>query len=101
MAIEYFEVETNTLRQSAGEAEQGLSDMREKLRALTQSMTELDAMWDGPASETFRARFTEDCAVFQELCEALQDFINGVRDAAGEYDLCEDKVMEAVNAIQV
>lgn len=101
MAIEYFEVDTAILRQSAAEVGQGLSDMQTRLNALVEKMTELDAMWDGPASETFRTQFNSDCAAFQEMCDVIRDFMDSMEYAAKEYDVCEGKVKEAVNAIQV
>ena len=101
MAIEQFEVDTAILRQSAGEVERKLADMQTKLKELTQKMEELDGMWDGPASETFRVQFTSDCAAFQEMCGVIRDFIDSVEYAAKEYDVCEGKVKSAVQAIQV
>ena len=101
MAIEQFEVETAILRQSAGDVEQALQDMQDRLKALTADMEELDSMWDGPASETFRAQFTSDCAAFQEICGVIREFVESLVAAAREYDTCEGKVKAAVNAIRV
>lgn len=101
MAIEYFEVDTAVLRQTAAEVGQGLSDMRAKLDALVEKMAALDAMWDGPASEAFRTQFNSDCASFQEMCGVIQDFRDSVEYAAKEYDVCEGKVGEAVDAIRL
>lgn len=61
----------------------------------------LDAMWDGPANETFIKQFFHDYEMFKQTCSFLKSFSEDMGRAADEYNRCENSVLNAVKSISV
>ena len=101
MASNYIKVNTSALRNDAGDLAEMAERARKQLKDMYDHIIALDGMWDGPANETFVQQFTGDYELLNSLCDSVKAFSNDLRDAAQEYDKCEDSVENAVRAIRV
>ena len=96
-----IKINTNRLKGDVSEIKSHIRSIRKQIADLRQHNTALDAMWDGPSSEAFKASFGNDIAALEAILEAL-DSMNGYEDNARvRYDECENKVADLVNQIKV
>ena len=58
--------------------------------------TELDAMWDGDANDTFNAMIEEDKPKFTRLEEMMNLYKDAITKAAGKYEEAEGEVSQIV-----
>lgn len=101
MASNYIKVNTGALRNDANSLAEMAEQARKQLKDMHESITALDRMWDGPANETFVQQFNGDYELLNSLCDSVKAFSNDLKDAAQEYDKCEDSVENAVRSIRV
>lgn len=101
MASNYIKVNTGALRSDANELAEMAERARHQLKDMYESIVALDRMWDGPANETFVQQFTGDYELLNSLCDGVKAFSEDLKNAAQEYDKCEDSVENAVRAIRV
>lgn len=82
-----------------------LEDEKNKLERAIDEMFDavntLEATWDGPASETFKAQFQSDYETCKEMHRAFGTLIEKLKTAKEEYDRCESEVGELVRSIRV
>ena len=62
-------VDTEAMRRTAGEFEQEIGYWHDLVDQIWRAMTDLDAMWDGDANDTFNAMIEEDKPKFTRLEE--------------------------------
>ena len=101
MASNYIRVNTGALRNDANELAEMAEQARRQLKDMYDHIIALDRMWDGPANETFVQQYTGDYELLNSICDSVKAFSNDLKDAAQEYDKCEDSVENAVRAIRV
>ena len=78
------------MRTAAGEIEQMASDYTHQITALYAAGQELDAMWDGDASDTFKNRLGQDQPRFEALNTVVKQYIEALRSNAESYDKNEE-----------
>lgn len=96
-----FEIDTDLLRQTISTMRENLESMNNQFTKLFEDVGSLNGMWQGPANDAFRAQFGKDTEYYQTYYKTLSDYISCLEYAAREYDNCEDKVLQAVNAVKI
>lgn len=99
MANREIEIETNTLGSDIGELESELAEARGYIETMKSDMTQLDAMWEGPANEVFMMQFRNDAAYAEELCKMVENLTECMKYARKQYDACEAEVGSLVSSI--
>lgn len=94
-----IEVETNTLQSDINELEEEIQAVRTLLETITSDMTELDAMWDGPANEVFMMQYGADAEYTEELCKVLEKLKECMEYAKKQYDSCEADISSMIASI--
>lgn len=73
--------------------------MEGNYRDLVQRKGELDGMWDGLASESFRKAFDDDLSALQIMVDELKEIYSYEDMARGSYNACEHQVSEMISGI--
>lgn len=98
---EWIKVNTNRLRNDASDVKAHIQGIRNRITDLRAHAMALDAMWDGPSSDTFKMAFMNDIDGLDMIMASL-DSMNEYEDLARQkYDECEGKVSDLVNQIHV
>lgn len=92
-----FKVSTARLKSDAGSVKGYIDQMERKLTALRNDATQLDAMWDGPASESFKEAFNADLAALETMISNLKKLYNYEQMAKEKYESCETQVQSVVS----
>jgi uncharacterized protein YukE len=66
---------------------------------LVQKKAQLDGMWDGPASETFKKAFDDDLIALMTMISNLQKVYNYENMAKECYKSCEQQVSGVISDI--
>ncbi len=101
MAVNMIQADTNYLSNTINDLNTGLKNLRNLIDEIYQEMKELDSMWDGPANAEFNVQFENDRQDFLSVCKEIQKYIEKVDYAKREYNNCESRVADIVNAIRV
>ena len=101
MAAGHFEVDTDALRRDANTLRQHLEVISLTHTELCDKMAEVAEMWDGPAKEAFHLQFENNCAELAEVLKQIREVLDSIDTAAKEYDSCDSRVKDIVNAIQI
>ena len=89
-------VDTEAMRRTAGEFEQEIGYWHDLVDQIWRAMTDLDAMWDGDANDTFNAMIEEDKPKFTRLEEMMNLYKDAITKAAGTYEEAEGEVSQIV-----
>jgi len=79
-------VDSQGMRAAANDIEQMASEYTQQVAALFMVGQELDAMWDGDASDTFKTRLGQDQPRFEALNNVIKQYIDALRRNAESYD---------------
>ena len=101
MASQEIAVNTSTLAGDIGELRTALGNAKKQLEDMFAQVTELDAMWDGPANEEFRKQFGADYENSKNLCKTVESLIACMEYAKEQYNLCENAVNGIVASISI
>ena len=94
-------VDTFTLAGDIEELQNTLLSVRRQLSDMFNQVTELDAMWDGPANSEFNRQFANDYENSRELCNTVESIIQCMQYAKEQYNLCENEVNGIVASINI
>ncbi|MBE5881920.1 MAG: hypothetical protein E7289_06420 [Lachnospiraceae bacterium] len=94
-------VNTSTLASDTQDLQTQLDAVKRSMNQMYDAMQTLDAMWDGPANDAFRAQFSKDQSDMGDLCETIQKIINCMTYAKDEYNTCERDVNGIISSIRV
>lgn len=94
-----IEVETNILQSDINELEEEIQAVRTLLETITSDMTQLDAMWDGPANEAFMMQYRADAEYTEEICKVLGKLKECMEYAKKQYDSCEAEISSMISSI--
>lgn len=92
-----FKVSTTRLKSDAGSVKGYIDQMDRKLLSLRNGATQLDSMWDGPASEAFKAAINEDLTALETMISNLKKIYNYEQMAKVKYENCETQVSGVVS----
>ncbi len=96
-----IKVNTNRLGTDAGEVRSNIQLIEKQIAELRTHSRTLDAMWDGPGSEAFKASFESDIVAMEEIVKTLRAINRYEDNARTKYDKCEEEVSSLVNQIKV
>jgi len=101
MASSYIKINTSALRNDVKEIDNLVGQLEKKLGDINTGMIALDRKWEGPANETLISQYESDYELFKEVCKMVRNFSAELKNAAGEYERCENAVSDAVRSIRV
>lgn len=101
MANQEITINTDSLAADIAELERTLAMARKMLDSMFMQIQELDAMWDGPANETFNRQFVNDYENAKGLCATVQSLAACMQYAREQYNSCENQVNSIVSAINI
>lgn len=101
MAVKEIAVDTSTLFGDIQELRAALSAVRSQLSDMFGQITELDAMWDGPANAEFNRQFRIDHENAENMCKMVESLIECMEYAKDQYNSCENEVNSNVASIQI
>lgn len=90
---------TNRMRGDVEGLDAQIRNMNRAYQALQQKKGELDVMWDGPASESFKNAFQDDLTALQTMIQNMQKLSAYENTAKGKYEQCENRVSEIISGI--
>ncbi len=96
-----IKVNTNRLDTDLKEFGDHIKAIRDSINSLRDHNRTLDGMWDGIASETFKANFEADIKSLEEVVKTLEGINHYEDNARTKYNKCEQKVADLVNQIHV
>lgn len=99
MAREYFAIETETLLQTKDSMDLILQQVEAELRTLDATTQELNAAWQGPSNQTFRAVFQQDYMRAVYCCRELRNRIACLERDAQVYQSCESDILQRVQRL--
>ena len=97
----FIEVDTIQLGRDESDLDAQIWEMQNVLDDVYEQMNELDAMWDGLASEVFKVQFARDKEYFTEACGEVQLLSESIAKARMEYEKCDELVSMAIDAIRI
>ena len=96
-----IKVNTSRLKNDVADIRGHIKSIEKEIADLKVHNTALDAMWDGPSSEAFKAAFAEDIASLEQILKSVASLNDYEANARVKYDECERKVADLVDQIKV
>jgi len=78
-----------------------LRELNRNKSKMVEEVGELNHMWKGPANQMFVKQFTLDCTSFDNLYKTIEEMIKAMENAKREYEKCQNRVNDLVNAIKI
>ena len=94
-------VNTNRLGQDAESVETYIAKIKKQITEMKSSVSDLDAMWDGPSSEAFKKAFQQDMKAMNVIIKGLEGLHKYEDTAKRKYEDCEKKVSSLISEIKV
>jgi len=91
-------VNTQGMRAAANDIEQMASEYTQQVTMLYSVGQELDGMWDGDASDTFKAQLGQDQPRFEALNTVVRQYTEALRNNAESYDRAEDEAVRTLKS---
>ena len=93
-------VNTITLKTEIDSITTELQGIRKDIETMFTEFQTLDSMWDGEASEAFRAQFMSDKATLESFCDTVNSLIDSMDFAKDAYNKCEAGISDTISAIR-
>ena len=87
-------VDTTGMRTTSNDIEQMANEYTQQVTALYAVGDELDKMWEGDASDSFKTQLGKDLPRFEALSNVVKQYIEAARDFADKYDKTERDLAE-------
>lgn len=94
-------VNTVKLGNDASDISAHIANIVKKIDEMQTSVSDLDAMWDGPSSEAFKKVFAQDMKAMKEIINGLKDVNQYESNAKSKYEACERQVSNLISAIKI
>jgi WXG100 family type VII secretion target len=91
------EVTTGRLTEVAKNLEDVIAKYTQSVGKMYDIGGEIDAMWDGDASDKFKATFDSDRPRFEALTEMLRKYVETLNADAAEYNKAESDVLNVLS----
>lgn len=72
-----------------------------EMKAMEQSASVLEAMWEGAGKEAFHKTFVQDINTLQTAVSSMQDIYDYNTNAKKQYELCDRKVADLVAQLKL
>ena len=92
MSINRIKVNTDSLQSDVTGIAEAIGRIETRLGELEAAYAALDAMWDSPAGEIFRAAYCDDMEALKTIIQNLKSFNGFEVTAVKEYNACEQQV---------
>lgn len=92
-------VNTGRMKTDLSNIEGNLGKISDYYQELIIKRTQLDAMWDGPTSETFKKSFGDDLVALMTMLSDLQRVYNYENMAKECYEACENQIAGVISDI--
>lgn len=96
-----IEINIGTLDTDIQEMQNELTALRNEMKLAFESVTALDAMWNGPANDAFNQAFQQDHQAMDDMCEIMDSLIDFMENARDEYRKCEAAVSAEIDSIRI
>ena len=96
-----IEVDSEVLQTQINQLTDTLARTRETLNQLTERVESLQAMWNGPAHDEFNRQYELDRERMENMCQIIENIIEGMQQARIAYDQCENEVGDIVASISI
>lgn len=96
-----IEINIATLKNDITEMQTELQGLGNEMKLAFDSVTELGAMWNGPANDAFNRAFQDDNKSMEEMCKIIESLIDYMENARTEYTNCEAAVSAEIDAIRI
>ena len=96
-----IKVNTSRLNSDSNQISECIRAIKSEMGKMEASAGQLDSMWDGESSETFKSVFKEDRDLLAAVIISLEKIQKDEMDAKSKYYSCENKVSSLVSAIRV
>lgn len=96
-----IEINIGTLAADIQEMKNELKALRNEMNLAFDSVTRLDAMWNGAANDAFNQAFQQDHQAMDDMCEIIDSLIAFMENARDEYRKCEEAVSAEIDSIRV
>lgn len=94
-----IKVNTSRMKTDADSIKENVNTISKLYSDLVTKRNQLDDMWDGPASETFKKAFSDDLAALMVMVGNLQKICNYENMAKDCYQSCENQVAGVISDI--
>jgi len=101
LAVREITIDTDSLWKDIRRLWLAFYELKQKKEQMVQKIEELNKMWKGPANQMFVKQFQADCNVFDNFCSILEEMIQAMEHAKGEYEKCDDRINGIVTAIRI
>ena len=99
--MEGTEVLTGKLMEVAKNVEDLNGRYIQAVSKLYQIGDEIDAMWDGEASDKFRATLGDDRVRFEAMSKLLMDYVTALNEDAAIYNKAESDVLDVLSTNKI
>ena len=100
MSVSKIKINTNSLNADAGSVAESIAAIESSIQQLKNEYAAIDSMWDGPASEVFKAVYTDDIGELEENVRELRKLNGFENNARVKYDNCENRVGSIVASVK-
>lgn len=100
MTVNVIEINTKLLDKDTNKMVQELGSIKLEMKAMFDSIKELDTMWEGSAKTEFLAQFNKDYEKLTDICKAVIEFVCCMIYASEEYFKCEITVNDLIETIK-
>ncbi|WP_167955886.1 hypothetical protein [Anaerosporobacter faecicola] len=101
MAANTIQISTRLLDKDRETMTTELTKITSDMKAMLDSIKELDTMWEGTAKSEFSKQFNKDHETLVDLCKVIAEFIGCMEYASEEYISCENSVNDLIQAIKI
>ncbi len=99
--IDKIRIDTVRLGTDADRADGYIKNISREISNMKNSVSQLDSMWDGPASDAFKKAFADDMNAAAAIMKNLESLHTYETNAKAEYEKCERRVSSLVSEIKV
>lgn len=94
-----IEVNTDTLQQQLTQFRDEAEQLKQVIGKLSQTVEELNPMWEGPSHTAFYQQYVADHEEFEDFLKMLMKIENHFEEANNKYNICEAEVGSIVDSI--
>lgn len=91
-----IEADTKQIARSAENMMKSITEIKNEIRSLAESIEGMDSKWDGIASIAFLNEFGKDCETLSEFCEFLERYCEDTKLAIQYYKNNEASINDTV-----
>lgn len=98
---EYIEITTQNLDADRNTIQEEVKALQNDVKEFAEEISQLNSLWEGPASAAFARQAAEDVEKIKEICSTLAEYIESMEYAAKSYVKCEKTVTDIIDKIRV